>query len=255
MQSNINRKFTWFIQKIINGDIVKRSENYWSKNKGQFSGQRGFVIGNGPSLNSADLTKLKNEITIASNKIYLIFDKTSWRPTLFTIADRILWKKIKNEVYNHFNEVIISSSLFNIPRKDKTIFFRNLGYSESMHAFSPNIIEGVFGSRTVTYINIQIAVHLGLNPIYLIGCDHYYKNEENVTEKNRVTEHHGESNHFVPNYREEGEKVNYAPIDIMTKGYEKAKKYCDNNNIRIFNATRGGYLEVFERVNFDKLFN
>ena len=44
------------------------------------------------------------------------------------------------------------------------------------------------GGRTITLAtNIQIAVHLGLNPIYLIGyCDHYY-NETKPKEGSKNT--------------------------------------------------------------------
>ena len=36
--------------------------------------------------------------------------------------------------------------------------------------------------------------------------------------------------------------------------YEVAKDYAKENDIKIYNATRGGKLEVFERVDFDLLF-
>ncbi len=32
-----------------------------------------------------------------------------------------------------------------------------------------------------------------------------------------------------------------------------AKNYADSHGIKILNATRGGKLEVFERVNFDEI--
>ena len=37
--------------------------------------------------------------------------------------------------------------------------------------------------------------------------------------------------------------------------YEKAKRYGDEHGIQIFNATRGGMLEVFPRVTLDSLFH
>lgn len=40
----------------------------------------------------------------------------------------------------------------------------------------------------------------------------------------------------------------------MDIAYEYAQKFAKENNIHIFNATRGGHLEVFERVAFDSLF-
>ncbi len=35
-------------------------------------GQRCFIIGNGPSLQRTDLTKLKDEFTFGMNRIYLV---------------------------------------------------------------------------------------------------------------------------------------------------------------------------------------
>ena len=38
------------------------------------------------------------------------------------------------------------------------------------------------------------------------------------------------------------------------EGYMCAKEYAERHEIKIYNATRGGKLEVFERVDFDSLF-
>jgi hypothetical protein len=36
--------------------------------------------------------------------------------------------------------------------------------------------------------------------------------------------------------------------DRMLYAYRVAKKYADKHHIRIYNATRGGHLDVFDRV-------
>lgn len=54
----------------------------------------------------------------------------------------------------------------------------------------------------------------------------------------------------------------YKEEKLVSVGYEKqvhlaylsAKKYAEEHGIKIYNATRGGKLEVFERVDFDSLF-
>ena len=46
----------------------------------------------------------------------------------------------------------------------------------------------------------------------------------------------------------------FAQIDMQLAAYQKAKTYADTHNIKIYNATRGGKLEVFQRVEFDSLF-
>jgi hypothetical protein len=35
---------------------------------------------------------------------------------------------------------------------------------------------------------------------------------------------------------------------LMEEAYKNARDYCDTHGIQIYNATRGGKLEVFERV-------
>ena len=252
------RGLFWYYRKFINRKLYKKSQIFWKENKNRYEGRRGFVIGNGPSLLMSDLDLLMNDITIASNKIYLAFSKTEWRPTFYTIADLLLWKKIRNELFNHIEEVVIAHTLIPINTQENMIMFRSVGsyrngdYSED---FSYNVGEKAFGNRTITYFNLQIAVHLGLNPIYLIGCDHYYNESSPSSSNSTVVSHTGQRNHFIDNYRTEGELVNFAPIDIMTQGYVKAKEMCTKKNISIYNATRGGYLEVFDRVSIDELFN
>ena len=40
----------------------------------------------------------------------------------------------------------------------------------------------------------------------------------------------------------------------MISDFHCAENYSRNHNFRIYNATRGGKLEMFERVEFDSLF-
>ena len=44
------------------------------------------------------------------------------------------------------------------------------------------------------------------------------------------------------------------PLDLATEAFIEARHYADEHGIKILNATRGGKLEVFEKVNFDSLF-
>ena len=44
-------------------------------------------------------------------------------------------------------------------------------------------------------------------------------------------------------------------IDNATQTYIDLKRFCDKKGVKVFNATRGGKLEVYPRVDFDSLFN
>ena len=232
----------------------KIHRSYWNSLRDKYKNRRGFVIGNGPSLKMSDLDLLTNEISIASNKIYLAFKKTKWRPTMQTIADPLVWEKTKELIHN-YTEIIHISSYLNSKTTANYVYWNHL-IDEALfqEVFSDNLEIGAFDGGTVTFQNLQIAVHMGLNPIYIIGCDHQYADEKNSKEGNVIT-HKGTSNHFVKNYRQAGEKILPAPIKRMNKSYAEARKYSDRTGIKIYNATRGGQLEAFERKDFDEIFN
>ena len=77
---------------------AKRNDERLLALKDIHRGKRGFIIGNGPSLTVADLEKLKNEITFASNRIYLAFDETNWRPTYYNMCDVVVGRENKDIV-------------------------------------------------------------------------------------------------------------------------------------------------------------
>lgn len=224
--------------------------------KNKYKDRRGFVIGNGPSLQISDLDLLKNEITIASNKIYLAFDQTDWRPTYFTICDELIWQKCADEINDFFDLVLIPSYLDNSISKCPTRQYKCMGRAVDISppeiAFSDDVSIGTYGGCTVTYDNLQIAVYLGLNPIYIIGCDNNYKGEKSAEERTVVQ--YKEGNYFLPGYLRAGESM-YSPMtELVSKSYEIAYRYSTENHIEILNATRGGKLEAFPRVNFEDLF-
>jgi len=231
-----------------------RDKPYWNKLKDKHKNLPGFVIGNGPSLKMDDLTKISDcgFISIASNKIYLAFEYTKWRPDYYSVTDPLLWEKIKKSIHPDIKIIHTTEFIDRSGCNTNIITWRQRknDFSMSLKNFSNDLSVGASFGETVTYTNIQMAVHLGLNPIYIIGCDHYYAGEKNITKAVPIPQSK-ENNHFVPNYRSEGEIVYAAPIKMMTKAYEIAKYYCDSNNIRIFNATRGGHLDVFERKSLD----
>ena len=78
---------------------------------------------------------------------------------------------------------------------------------------------------------------MGFKEIYLLGVDCNYKGKL----------------HFYNSDKLEKKMINHNE-DGMIKCYRSAKKYADEHGIKIFNATRGGALEVFPRVDFDSLF-
>lgn len=224
-------------------------------------GKRCFIIGNGPSLTIDDLEKLhkNHEVCFGSNMICRIFPQTNWRPTYYAIID---WLAIKNclpivaEEKN--TEVFVSDMRFLRPVK---YMYSNVHLlhmpgevplNEGYPGFSDDITECVYHGGSVSYgISMQVAAYMGFTDIYLLGTDNNY-----------VKASHVDGNHFIENYydpeeKKELERQNISVEivrDYMTRSFTKAEEHSRENGFRIYNATRGGMLEVFERVDFDGLF-
>ena len=229
---------------------VRKDRDFWREIKDRHKGKPGWIIGNGPSLNAEDLNKLTNQVSIGSNRIYLIYEKCRWRPTYHTVVDNLVWDKFENEICKHTNHTIIPSrlpsSLFS-----KVKVFQHLRYNyEKGLGVSLDVSHGAYGGYSVTFENIQLALHLGCKPIYLLGCDHYYQEIKSI-DKGPALAHVGAQNHFSPLYRSKGEMVNPANIERMTRRYHDVANFAEQNQIEIYNLTRGGHLEEFPRKNFD----
>jgi hypothetical protein len=217
--------------------------------------RRCFIIGNGPSLNAEDLDKLKSEITFAFNRIYYLFDQTDWRPTYYCSEDEKTILKSLKEI----NNLKLENKFFpvNYPW-DYKIKFKNANYyifkfgnSNVEPVFSEDIVKGIYWGNTVAYTAIQLAVYMGIKEIYLLGVDHNFS--KMVNDKGEVVIDDTVKDYFTEKYNMDKEDLYIPNVEISTRAFTAAKKYADKNNIKIFNATRGGKLEVFERVDFDKI--
>ena len=227
------------------------------KLKGIHDGERCFIIGNGPSLTPADLDLLEGEITMACNKIYALFDKTTWRPTYYVSEDVcVINKEIKKiEELRCLKKFI--NMLGETPKKlTDCIFFIEKSYVINLYNYKKSFIPkdisyGFNYGGTVTFIMIQLALYMGFSEIYFLGQDFsmpYYCGKLGFIHKTNETR-----SHFEGGSTFKGSRKNSLTYYTNLYAFEHAKAYCDEHNITIKNATRGGKLEVFERVDFDEL--
>ena len=94
---------------------------------------------------------------------------------------------------------------------------------------------------------------MGFSEIYLLGVDHNFS--KMVDKNGNVMEDKSIKSHFVDNYNSDIQDLGFH-VDEATEAYISAEKLSlQQKTFRIFNATRGGKLEVFERVDFDSLFS
>ncbi|MBR1672992.1 MAG: DUF115 domain-containing protein [Fretibacterium sp.] len=242
-----NKKLIDSVHYIYYTPLFQRSAKILRKYKGKYAGKRCFIIGNGPSLRASDLDKLKDEFTFASNKIHYIYEETAWRPTFYTTQHPEVMKPFISELSALPSELKIiglDPERYMIPLPNALAIRVLFGFE-----FSDDITKYVWNGATITHTNLQIAMYFGFSEIILLGVDHHFAKDV-VNGVLQINE--GVQNYFSPKYDPLGSSI-YGSEGI-TIAYQAAKQYAEQHDIRILNATRGGRLEVFERVDFDDLF-
>lgn len=93
---------------------------------------------------------------------------------------------------------------------------------------------------------------MGIKEIYLIGVDHHFHTSR--TADGKIVIDPTVKDYFSIEYNKDKEQLPIPSTELSTFTFIAAKQYADSHGIKIFNATRGGKLEVYPRVNFESLF-
>jgi hypothetical protein len=225
--------------------------------KNRYAGRRGFVIGNGPSLRQTDVTKLAGEITIGSNGIFLLTQENGFRPTFYTVEDSLVAEDRAAAICQYSGTTkIVPWDLSRWVRRDgDTIYVNFVRHPRSFPRFSPAFEQYAYWGGTVTFLNLQLAYYLGIRAVYLIGVDHNYQPPAKVDDvKGKViTSHSADRNHFHADYFGPGYRWHDPQVQRMEMAYREAKLFFNSHGGMIYNATMGGQLEVFPRVEFERV--
>jgi len=205
--------------------------------KDKYKRKRCFIIGSGPSLNEQDLSWLDGEITICVNQSYraLKFD-----PNFICCGDRNLWPKIKDIYAGMDSEIVCGGgtqgnvgqdyygdNLIGIVPMDKGHKVKDGHFRIDMEAVN-------MAYNIVPEVAIPFALFCGFSAIYLIGCDctengYFFPRETSLTAEQSI-------------YKE-----TMLSYDVI------AKWLVENSKSRIYNATAGGLLESFPRIEYASL--
>jgi hypothetical protein len=238
---------------------------------------RAFVIGNGPSLASTDLDQLTGETCYAMNRIHLRYGQPGcerWRPTHFVFVDyqtTLAESLVMEEFALHIRageEVFVDATMREPTWKKLKSPDRlpaNVHFLELCDR--PGHVGGDWRSPDAPgawhlgedrpwckfasglFVAMQLAAAAGHDPIVLVGCDLGYIGWEEGT---------GDPNHFDPAYvvpRPGGGPdgrmdAEYAALTNAKLAYAHrvALESCRAMGIAVLNATVGGALEVYPRV-------
>lgn len=245
---NLLFQFIRFIIKSFNQFISKPKKfKQIEKFKNKHLNERCFIVATGPSLTFEDLELIKDEISFGVNSIVKILSETNWRPTYFGIQDPLVYEKLENDILNSDAHTIFTSDLMQkkfASTKNFIPFFHDTCF-HAVHGeimplcsgFSNDASVVIYDGYSITYSMLQIAVYMGFKEIYLLGTDCNYNIDG--------THHFVESGFYDKQAATVGQRMIFA--------YSVAKKYSEMNDIKIYNCTRGGMLEVFERKDLNSV--
>ncbi|MCH5266462.1 MAG: CDP-glycerol glycerophosphotransferase family protein [Lachnospiraceae bacterium] len=267
-KKNLNRMHLLYLIFWYNFQGFFRSRGLFHNNnslrlerlKDSHRGERCFLIGNGPSLNGEDLNLLQEECTFGTNMVYKIFDKTDWRPTFHCVSDTIYASKLGVELSQMVKAPLFTTERTYRRMKKKPV---NTTYVHTLQSerykVRGNIQSYCMVKATVLSLAAEMAFHMGFTEIYLLGVD--------------CTNPHGKGGHFTDNYTTKEvaetdinriktrmnaqslttEQIGAHIMDRSLEVYSLLNQYATKHGIRIYNATRGGNLEIFPRVKLEDI--
>lgn len=213
----------------------------------RFVGCRCIVMGNGPSLRRMDLSLLRDEFTFGLNRIYLLFDEIGFETSFLVSINRLMLYYYREEMASlHTFKIISWKYRGSMEANDKTVFLA----PKPRYRMNGQVLEGYCpGLGTVTNLALELAYFMGFSEVILIGVDFSFK--EKGVPNSAVLLQGADQNHFSPNYYEPGVVWQLPDYEAQKRGYSAAKRLFEGNGRRIVDATVGGKLQVFPKVDFE----
>jgi hypothetical protein len=235
--------------------LIARNEIF----RGRHGGRPGFVLGNGPSINEQDLRPLTGQVTFVTNAFCRHPIVEEWQPTYYFLTDPVYYdgSDARRDDFDGIKARVPSSTYF-VPHKareyieresllplERTYYVALAGNLAHDPPWKPDFTLVQPDVRTVVQLAIMGAMFMGCQPIYLLGLDHDWLAHEH--------EHYT----FYTGDAAEQHDWKYGDLMeavlIMWRGYESIRRVAEAEGISIFNATRGGFLDVFERADYEGL--
>lgn len=230
--------FVLYPSESIRYAISSNRFKYLKEYKNSHKGERCFIVGSGPSLKKEELDLIKDEVVMGVNSLCLL-DEYKKNFDYFFIGDAHAYLKL----HAHLPEGTFLSDY--CLRKHPEI--EDSGYQPlpvnrfnyfipHSRKFSLNISKVIYDFNSVVFLAIQFAIYAGFSEIYLLGVDCNYN-----TKKLYAVDHGIRHNAYYMS----------SVGEDMIKNFEFLKNFLERENIPtdIYNASTGGMLEVFPRVN------
>ncbi|HNT53575.1 MAG TPA: DUF115 domain-containing protein [Anaerolineaceae bacterium] len=214
------------------------------------AGQRCFILGNGPSLRQTDLSKLRNEATIGLNRIFLAFPEMGFQTSYLVSINDLVIEQSAVELQSLAIPRFFAWRAHRWLQPADDLFFLYTTYTGPR--FARDVRGRLWEGATVTYVALQLAFYLGFETVILIGVDHNFvtQGKPNTT----IVSEGDDPNHFHPGYFGKGFRWQLPDLDTSERGYLLARRAYEQAGRRVLDATVGGKLQIFEKVDYNTLF-
>jgi uncharacterized Rossmann fold enzyme len=229
-------------------------------------GARCFVFGNGPSLKDADLTLLRNEITVGANSFYKHPQAAEVDLKYLCIGDAsfmedsskcVAWHRIIAE--QHPRAVLmLNPSARQLIKKHRLYSQHEVHfYRAGIATDNPDLVHHDFlkplnvGHNTGSRLAIPLAMYMGCREMTLLGFD------ANWMENYRGSYHFYKTHELFPEFdSQEADKrwPRYADQLINAlrdfEGHATLAEYAKDHAFKILNGSPASLLDMYPRVNY-----
>jgi len=239
--------------------------------KNRHRGARFFILCNGPSVKKQNICPLKDELVISVSSGYLHPDYAEIAPKYHCVPQITYGLMTRNDVIAWFREMhhrlgkatlILSETEEPLVREEGLFPGRDVRYVELKAHFSdlpagviPDLTTTIPRVQSVPILALMLAMYMGGDELYLLGTDHDHFRLGEYKYFYEPTVLRGKDFSIDENGRlRSGWFEELSGLTALWFQYRSIKEIAAKNDIGIFNATYGGELDEFPRVELDSLF-
>jgi hypothetical protein len=229
----------------------RRSMEQLRMYRDRHKGERCFIIGNGPSLRRTDLTRLKGEYTFGLNRIYLLFPELGFTTTYLLSVNTLVIEQCSDEFVALTLPKFFTWRSRRWMASDPRVIFLDSDYTQP-ETFAVEAAGRIYEGCTVTYVALQLAFYMGFTQVILIGVDHHFKAKgpPNVP----VVSEGSDPDHFHPEYFGKGFRWQLPDLECAERAYGLAREAYEAAGRQVLDATIGGKLTIFQKIDYEDLF-
>ncbi len=238
---------------------------------GRHAGERCFIVCNGPSLRTQNLSQLRGEIVFTVSNGYLLPEYSNIAPSYHCVPQVTYGefygvtvdRERTRQWFSEMDQALGDAQLFLMESEralvEEGALFkgRQVRYLEVRSGFEEigdrivDVADAYPGAQSVSVMSLMLAMYMGFQRIYLLGADHDWLQKGTYQYAFRPTIWTPDNGARPEDYRKASPMYEELEATLrLWKEYRALSRVASANGIEIFNATNGGNLDEFPRVEF-----